>query len=79
MFDNFFNNASTPTSEIKKDDAPKSGDYLIVSGYKAKVDCIFYDPTAARHQINLIWPNNEKSRVYLHDEGKTWKRASNAN
>lgn len=57
---------------------PKIGERLIVQGSKfpAYVESVVYEPETARTIIYLDWKEFGKSRVYLHDEGKTWLRAT---
>jgi len=56
----------------------KVGERLIVQGspFPAYVERIENEPHLARTTIHLDWKEYGKSRVYLHDEGKTWIRAS---
>lgn len=57
----------------------KPGDTIVVYGHQAKVESVFYDPDTARTQINLDWGADGKSKVYAHDEGKTWVKLQNFN
>ena len=52
----------------------KVGDRLLVqnSPFPAYVESIEYDPITDRTTIYLDWKEYGKSRVYLHDENKTW-------
>ena len=49
------------------------------AGVKPKVVSLFKDPSTQYIQINLDAGEHGKSRVYSHDEGKTWQRLSNFN
>lgn len=59
----------------------KIGDRLVVQGlsYPAYVERIEEDPKTASTIIYLDWKEFGKSKVYLHDEGKTWYQYSNSN
>lgn len=59
----------------------KIGDRLVVSGmpFPAYVERIEYDPQTARTFIFLDWKEFGKSRVFLHDENKTWYKYSENN
>jgi hypothetical protein len=72
MFQNHIQN-QTENNEVK------AGDVLVVYGHQAKVESVFYDPETARTQINLDWGAMGKSKVFAHDEGKTWVRLKNFN
>lgn len=54
------------------------GERLVVQGmpFPAYVDNIEYDAATDRTTILLDWKEHGKSRVYLHDENKTWVRYS---
>ena len=70
-----FNQMQTAEAEC----SVKAGDTVVVSGYKAKVESVFYDPEFARIQITLNWGSLGRSKVYAHDENKTWKKLNNCN
>lgn len=52
------------------------GDRLVVQGlpFPAYVERVEYEPTTDRTIIHLDWKEHGKSRVYLHDENKTWHK-----
>jgi len=53
----------------------QKGERVVVSGWNNQVtkvaDCV-YNPQEARWVIILDWGEHGISRVYDHDEGKTW-------
>jgi hypothetical protein len=55
------------------------GDQVVVSGWKAKVESVYYDKAMAATEIRLDFGVYGKSRVYAHDEGKTFVRLDNHN
>lgn len=59
----------------------KIGDRLVVQGspFAAYVESIEEDPGTASTVIHLDWKEYGKSRVYLHDENKTWHLYLNVN
>jgi hypothetical protein len=59
----------------------KIGDRLVVQGsaFPAYVESIWYDENTASTVINLDWREYGKSKVYLHDENKTWVLFLNQN
>jgi ketopantoate hydroxymethyltransferase len=59
----------------------KVGDRLVVQGmpFAAYVERIEEDLASARTVLHLDWKEHGKSRVYLHDENKTWYKYTNAN
>jgi len=52
----------------------KVGDRLVVQGmqFPAYIEKIEPEPSTARVILHLDWKEFGKSRVYLHDENKTW-------
>lgn len=52
------------------------GDRLVVqsSPFPAYVESVWYDPETDRTVINLDWKEYGKSKVYAHDENKTWHK-----
>ena len=56
----------------------KIGDRLVVQGMQlpAYVESIWFDSETNRTVIELDWREHGKSKVYLHDEDKTWVRYS---
>ncbi len=52
----------------------KIGDRLVVQEmpFPAYVESIEYEESTARTVIHLDWKEHGKSRVYAHDENKTW-------
>lgn len=50
------------------------GDRLVVQSmaFPAYVERIEYEESTARTILHLDWKEFGKSRVYLHDENKTW-------
>lgn len=52
------------------------GDRLVVHGRpeRAYVERIEEDPTTASTILYLDWREYGKSRVFLHDEGKVWRK-----
>jgi hypothetical protein len=54
----------------------KIGERLVIQGmpFPAYVEFVEYDAATARTVISVDWKEHGKSRVYLHDEGKTWER-----
>jgi hypothetical protein len=59
----------------------KVGDRLVVQDcpFPAYVERIEEDPSTASTVLHLDWKEYGKSRVYLHDEGKTWRLHMNVN
>lgn len=59
----------------------KVGDRLVVQGlpFPAYVEKIEQEPETASTIIFLDWKKFGKSKVYLHDENKTWFRYSDKN
>lgn len=55
------------------------GDKVVVRGYKATVESVFYDAAIAATEIKLDFGIHGKSRVFAHDEGKTFVRLENHN
>jgi hypothetical protein len=54
------------------------GDRLVVSGipFPAYVEKVEYESETDRTVIYLDWKEHGKSKVYLHDENKTWYKYS---
>ena len=66
----------------KTDKLPKPflpGDKVVVSGWKATVESVYYDTAIAATEIRLDFGIHGKSKVYAHDEGKTFTRLENHN
>lgn len=59
----------------------KVGDRLIVQGseFPAYVETVWYDEATAQTVIELDWREYGRSKVYLHDEGKTWHKFIDVN
>lgn len=57
------------------------GDRLVVQGmpFEAYVESIEYEESTDRTIIHLDWKEFGKSRVYGHDENKTWYKFKDAN
>lgn len=69
-------------SSLVKQQPLMVGERIVVLGYKhldTRINKVEYDPSTARWNINVVWPDNETSRVYLNDEGVTWYRYSTTN
>lgn len=62
-------------------DRIKIGDRLIVANRDEKVvvEKIYYDEKIAGVVLILDWGVYGKSRVYAHDEGKTWHKYNDIN
>jgi len=56
----------------------KKGDRLIVQGmpFPAYVESVWFDSETNRTVIELDWREHGKSKVYGHDEDKTWIKYS---
>ena len=54
----------------------KVGDRLIVNNlpFPAFVEAIQFEPETYRTIVYLNWREHGKSKVYMHDENKTWKK-----
>lgn len=75
----------------QKNDEIKIGDVIVVgslfdgkfspliSGVKAKVERIWTDPTTSAVNIDLDWGTHGKSKVFMHDKDKSWKKLSDFN
>lgn len=60
----------------------KIGERLVVMGlkeYPAIVEKVWFDQETDRTVIELDWGEHGKSRVYAHDENKSWYRYTNSN
>lgn len=59
----------------------KIGDRIVVQGlaFQAHVEKIWYDQETDRTVIELDWREHGKSKVYAHDENKTWFKYTTAN
>jgi hypothetical protein len=53
----------------------KYGVRVVVAGLREEIGPI----GVAGIKVDLLWSGGTKSFVYLHDEGKYWKRAENFN
>jgi hypothetical protein len=56
---------------------PKIGERLVVHGmsrFAALVESVEWNADSNDWLIRLDWGNHGKSRVWLHDEGKIWKK-----
>lgn len=68
--------------KFKKDNNSKPilvGDQVVVSGWKAKVESIYYNAAIAATEIKLDFGIHGKAKVFSHDEGKTFHRLENYN
>lgn len=54
----------------------KVGDRIVVQNmpYPAYVESVWFDPETHRTVINVDWKEHGKSKVYAHDENKTWHK-----
>lgn len=60
----------------------QKGERVVVSGWNnldVRVADVVYQPSEARWVIILDWGEHGISRVYDHDEGKTWYRYGSTN
>lgn len=59
----------------------KVGDRLVVQGLSIHptVESVWYEKETDRTVIELDWGEHGHSRVYAHDENKTWYRYSDSN
>lgn len=66
---------------INANKLPKLGDRIVVHGIRhimVKVSKIEWNEHEARYVIALDWGEHGTSKVYDHDEGKTWYRYNDA-